>query len=62
MMMRSMNSLFLEPQLLHCQTIEQCVMLVVDVLKGMGGRPHAEHCRQGVGGLKNRYFCGCSFW
>ena len=42
MMTRSMSSLFLELQLLNCQTIEQYVMLVVDVHKGMGGRPHAD--------------------
>ena len=44
-MMRPMSSVFLEHQLLHCQTIEQCMMLNADVRKGEG----VDQMRTGVG-------------
>src|SRR6218665_1033580 len=50
-MMRSMSSVFLEHQLLHCQTIEQCLMLNAYVRKGRG-KPHAEKSGQW---LRKRY-------
>src|SRR6218665_2396252 len=37
-----MRSIFSEHQLLRCQIIEQCLMLDADVLKGVGGKPHAD--------------------
>ena len=59
MMMRSTSSVFLEHRLLHCQTIEQCLMLNAYVRKGRG-KPHAEKKWTGV--EKEVPLCGCPLW
>jgi len=54
-MMKSMGNIF-ESTSSHCQTIEQCrpIMLNVDVHNGkVGGKPHADN----RSGLKTGSFC-----
>src|SRR6218665_3127855 len=51
-----MSIVFLQHQLLRCQTIGQCMMLNADVRKGGGGWSNANTCGQGGGGYENRSF------
>jgi len=41
-MIGSMSNVFCEHQLLHCKTIEHCLMLDEDVCKGRGGVSHMQ--------------------
>jgi len=56
MMMRSMNSVFSEHQLLHCQIIEHCLMLDADVRKGEGVSRMRYKSGQGGRGRKTGIF------
>ena len=60
-MMRPMSSVFCEHQLLHCQTIEQCMILNAGVRKR--GRRGLIKCGQGDRGVgKGVIFCGRPLW
>jgi len=52
-LLRSMNSVFKQSQLLHCHTIEQCLILDADVHKGVSntrcGRPQESKTHAGKG-------------